>query len=182
MIQLRRSQTDLTLNDTAMLGKGIISRFLTPQTRPFSEPTLQSDEKVKFYSGLPNFKVLKAVFDHVAKATSNFNDCNCKLTKFQEFMVVMLKLRLNCQLNDLGYRFDVSQATISRIMMNWIKAMCTRLNRLIFWPHRDSLQKTMPSCFRASIGNRDTVKLDCFEVFIERPSNLQDRTYTWSSY
>ncbi len=97
-------------------------------------------------------------------------------------MVVMLKLRLNCQLNDLAYIFDVSQPTISRIMMKWLKAMSIRLDRLIVWPHRDSLQKTMPNCFRVSFGNRVAVIMDCFEVFIERPSNLQSRTYTWSSY
>lgn len=166
-----------------MHGNGFITR-LTLRTPPFSESTLQNDDRVKFYSGVPNFKVLKAVFDHVAKAKSiaDGNECHCKLTKFQEFMVVMLKLRLNSQLNDLAYRFDVSQATISRIMMKWLKAMSIRLDRLIVWPHRDSLQKTMPNCFRTSFGNRVAVILDCFEVFIERPSNLQARTYTWSSY
>ncbi len=56
---------------------------------------------------------------------------------------------------------------LSRIMMKWLKAMSIRLDRLIVWRHRDSLQKTMPNCFRVSIGNRVTVILDCFEVFIE---------------
>ncbi len=63
------SQTDFTLNDTAMHENGSITKYLTLQTPPFSESTLQSDDRVKFYSGLPNFKILKTVFDHVAKAT-----------------------------------------------------------------------------------------------------------------
>ena len=40
------SQTDLTLDDIFTLEKGIVSIFFPPQTPPFSEPTLQSNEKV----------------------------------------------------------------------------------------------------------------------------------------
>jgi len=35
----------------------------------------------------------------------------CKHSRFQEFMVVMLKLRLNPPLVDLSYRFNVSTST-----------------------------------------------------------------------
>ncbi len=40
----------------------------------------------------------------------------------------------------------------------------------------------MPECFREMCGFRVSVVLDCFEVFIERPSNLLARACTWSSY
>ena len=40
----------------------------------------------------------------------------------------------------------------------------------------------MPECFRASFGNKVVVIIDCFEVFIERPSNLLARASTWSQY
>jgi len=48
-----------------------------------------SDEYTLFHTGLPNFKLLKAVFDHVAKGLSS--DGASKLSQFQEFMCVMLK-------------------------------------------------------------------------------------------
>ena len=40
----------------------------------------------------------------------------------------------------------------------------------------------MPQCFKYSFGNKTTVIIDCFEVFINRPSNLLARAQTWSSY
>ena len=43
--------------------------------------------------------------------------------------------------------------------------MDERLSRLIFWPDRDSLQKTMPQCFQESFGKRVAVIIDCFEIF-----------------
>jgi len=60
--------------------------------------------------------------------------------------------------------------------------MDIRLQDLIIWPDRDSLQKTMPECFQQSFGKKVAVIIDCFEVFIERPSNLRARASTWSNY
>ena len=40
----------------------------------------------------------------------------------------------------------------------------------------------MPQCFRSSFGEKVTVILDCFEVFIDGPSSLLPRASTWSNY
>ena len=50
--------------------------------------------------------------------------------------------------------------------------MDMRLKPLIMWPEREIVRKTMPECFRAEFGEKVVVVIDCFEVFIERPSNL----------
>jgi len=60
--------------------------------------------------------------------------------------------------------------------------MDSTLGKLIIWPDRETLRKTMPECFRASFGTKVALIIDCFEVFIERPSNLLARASTWSSY
>ena len=60
--------------------------------------------------------------------------------------------------------------------------MDVRLAPLIFWPERDQLWKTMPVCFQYSFGKKVTVIIDCFEVFIEKPSNLLARAQTFSNY
>ena len=143
-----------------------------------SENALQKDELVQFYTGLPNLKVLKAVFTLIVPVISA--DFNSKLGQFQEFIIVLMKLRLNCQVQDLAYRSGVAVSTVSRIFLKWITAMYHRLKPLILWPDRDALTKTMPTCFLDSFGKRVAVILDCFEVFLERPSNLYARTCTWN--
>ena len=40
----------------------------------------------------------------------------------------------------------------------------------------------MPQCFLCSFGKRTTVIIDCFEIFIDRPSNLLGRAQTFSNY
>ncbi len=64
----------------------------------FSEELLQSDSYVKFYTGLPSFQVLKALFDFVAPPVQFLNKNPTKLTNFQEFMIVIAKLRLDSPL------------------------------------------------------------------------------------
>ena len=60
--------------------------------------------------------------------------------------------------------------------------MDVRLKPLVMWPERENLRKIMPECFRAEFGENVVVVIDCFEVFIERPSNLLARASTWSAY
>ena len=49
------------------------------------------------------------------------------------------------------------------------------------WPEGEDLWRTMSECFNYSFGNKTTEVLHCFEVFINRPSNLLARAQTWSS-
>ena len=93
-----------------------------------------------------------------------------------------MKLRLNAPLQDLAYSFVVSVSTISRIFSHWIVLMDKRLFPFVYWPDRDQLWRTMPQCFQYAFGKKITVVIDCFEVFIERPSNLLARAQTFSSY
>lgn len=57
-----------------------------------------------------------------------------------------------------------------------------QLSRAVSWPEREELRKTMPMSFRATFGVNVAVILDCFEVFIDRPSSLLPRGSTWSHY
>ncbi|XP_065894965.1 uncharacterized protein [Dysidea avara] len=146
----------------------------------FNEECLVDDDFAKTHTGLPNAKTVKAVFEHVLKTLPS--DGVTKLSPFQEFMCVLLKLRMNSSVEYLAYRFGVSPSTVSRIFLKWLKQMDLRLSNLILWPDREALRKTMPACFQASFGKKVAIIIDCFEIFIDRPSNLQARASTWSNY
>ena len=147
----------------------------------FCEERFMNDSYTQHYTGLPNFEVVKIVFEHVSK-TLPPSERSTKLSSFDEFICAMVKLRTNRANEDLSYCFGVSPATISRILLKWFKQMDLRLQNLIFWPDRDALWKTTPECFRSSFGTKVAVIIDCFEIFIERPSNLKARAITWSNY
>ena len=83
---------------------------------------------------------------------------------------------------DLAYRFNVSVSTVSRTFQAWMIVMDCWLQPFIKWPEREALWHTMPQCFQQSFGKKVTVIIDCFEIFIDRPSNLLARAQTFSSY
>lgn len=148
----------------------------------FSEQFLKNDDAVKFYTGLPSFEVLKTIFDFVAPPIKILNKNPQKLTNFQEFMIVLVKLRLDSPLQDFAYKFGVSLSTISRILLKWLTILDIKLKPFIKWPDREVLWLSTPACYLASFGKKIVVIIDCFEIFIERPSNLEGRASTWSSY
>lgn len=111
-------------------------------SKPFDQSYFRDDNtKVSFYTGLPTCKVPEATSIHV----SPFVKCQTQSpTLFQEMIMVLMKLRLNVPHQDLGYRFGVSQSTVSRTFAHWLFIMDVRLSPLIRWPEREELWRTMP--------------------------------------
>ena len=56
--------------------------------------------------------------------------------------------------------------------------MYERVKLLLIWPGREAIAKTVPMVFRKKF-KRCVVILDCFEIFIERPTVLKARAQTW---
>lgn len=151
------------------------------ERKSVTEEAFQNNEELtKYYTGLPNFSMLHMVFKLVKQLVRH--SPNNVLTQFQEFIVTLIRLRLNTPLRDLAYRFEVSEATISRSITKWVDGLYLGLDRVIRWPTRKQLKRTMPMCFRAAFGTDVAVVIDCFEVFIERPTSHVARSLTWSQY
>ena len=155
--------------------------FRTSASRPPFDETYfaNDDEKVRFYTRLPAYDVLKTVYQNVSPFVIRKSPT---LSKFQECVLTLMKLKLNMPMQDLAYRFGISLPTVSRIFLAWMVVLDVRLAPLIKWPDREDLWRTMPQCFQFSFGNKTTVIIDCFEVFIARPSNLMARAQTYSNY
>ena len=132
---------------------------------------------MRFYTGLTGFDMLKVAFGFVSPFITRRSKT---LTLFQEFVMVLMKLRLNVPLQDLAFRFGVSLSTVSVAFSAWMIVMDIRLSPLVRWPEREELWHTMFMCFQYAFGRKTTIIIDCFEVFIERPSNFLARSQTFS--
>ena len=73
------------------------SRYQAPNMDFFD-----TDDKVRFYTGLPSMEVREVVFEHVSSHVTRQTQ---SLNRFQEFIILLMKLRLNAPLQDLAYRF-----------------------------------------------------------------------------
>ena len=146
--------------------------------QPFTEDYFkESDDKTRFYTGLPDFHLLTRAFEFVSPYVTRRTK-----TLAQELVMVLIKLRLNVPNLDLAYRFEVSLSTVSRVFKAWMEVLDVRLSPLISWPEREELWRTMPRCFQYSFGKATTIIIDCFEIFIDCPSNLLARAQTYFHY
>nr|XP_050038028.2 uncharacterized protein LOC126534846 [Dermacentor andersoni] len=145
------------------------------------EASLRDDNgKVIFYTGVSNFSLFMTIFNRIEVVVNHTPQYS--LPKFQEFVLFFMKLKWNFPLQDLAYRFGVSQSTASRILEKWLHAAFWRLKSQIVWPSRKAIQQTMPQAFVDSFRAKVAVVLDCFEIKTERPSSLQPRSETLSQY
>ena len=135
------------------------------------------DEKVLYYTGLTTWELLEKLFVYVKPHLKQ----QSSLSPFQQLLVTLMRLRLNLYGQDLGYRFKVHESTISRMFDHTICILYNKLKPLIIWPTRDVLLKTMPMVFRKHCP-RCVVILDCFKIFLDRPSDLLARAQTYSHY
>ena len=53
---------------------------------------------------------------------------------------------------------------------------------IAIWPERSEIIASMPMCFWAKFDTKITTIIDCFELYIERPTNLTGTSLTWSYY
>lgn len=181
-------QTEMSMEDIQLLEQQCISlnerlyaARIEKEELEISENSLRSCErKVTFYTGMANFTVLLAVFQLLESTVSH--GINNSLSKFQEFILFMMKIKVNLHNTDLAFRFNISEATVSRIFDKWLHGAYCRLKSQITWPGREALQRTMPQTFFDSFESNVSVIIDCFEIKIERPSSLVSRSETWSTY
>lgn len=164
-------------NDNVMNKKSI--KIQTVQNNLFPSQTWfkEDDERVRFYTGLPTMAVLIAVLDLIRPGLPERKS----LDKFQQLLLTLMRLRLNLCVQDLSYRFGIHSSTVTRVFQSCIDTMFIAMKFLVRWPTREELRLTLPTTFKNKFSSCAVI-LDCFEIFIERPSCLLARAQTWSSY
>ena len=135
------------------------------------------DEKVLYYTGLSTWELLQKLFIYVKPYLKQHSS----LSPFQQLLITLMRLRLNLCGQDLGYRFKVHASTICRTFEFVIDLLYAKLKPLIIWPTTDALHKTMPMVFRKHYP-RCVVIIDCFEIFVDRPTDLLARAQTYLQY
>ena len=161
------------------------SNFTTQISQPSMvfEDIENDDSKVNFYTGIPDTKTFQALFEELQpgmeKETDNGRPRSMRL--IDEFLLVLMRLRLGLLLEDLSDRFNISTSTCSAIFNRWIDYLDTELEFLIMWPSRQIIDNTMPKSFRDKYPNCRVV-IDCTEIRTETPSSLQLRSLLYSNY
>lgn len=157
------------------------------------------DSKVTFYTGFPSFSTLNAFFIFLGPAVHNLKYSKTQeqidtvsgiekkrlrpraLPPIEELFMTLIRLRLGLLEQDLAYRFNMSQSTVSRIVCTWINFQYLKLKELPLWPPREIIRSNMPAQFKSAYPNTRVV-LDATEVYIEQPHLPELQQMTFSNY
>lgn len=107
------TQTDLTadcidhlVTENAALRKALQYTVGRVNLLQMTEDSLASDDRrIKFYTGLRTYAILLALFNFLERGISH--GPRNSLSKFQEFMLTLVRLRLGVPIQDLAFRFGV---------------------------------------------------------------------------
>lgn len=135
-----------------------------------------SDIKSKYYTGLS-----WAIFEHIFSFLSPHVAPALSLSLEDEFLFVLMRLRLGLQMEDLAARFNLSLTTASRNFQKWLDVMYNRLKFVIKWPSREVIKSNMPPAFKQLYPDCICI-IDCSEIFIDIPTNFKARSATYSNY
>ena len=157
------------------------------------------EDKFHFYTGLPDYQTLKILHNSFGTATGKliYHDSKtnadkiteegkrsgpkCSLSSEQELFLVLARLRCGLLEVDIAQRVGISSSHVSRIFISWIDFLHSRLRALPIWPTRDTVDKTMPKCFKETYPSTRVI-IDATEISIEMPSSLRTQSESYSSY
>ena len=104
-----------------------------------------------------------------------------KFSLEQEYLLVLMRLRLGLLIKDLAFRYQVSSTHVSQIWITWVKLMLKELRYLIIWPSKGEVFATLPEAFK-KLYPKVFVIIYCTEVYLETPSSLEVQANLWSYY
>ena len=142
---------------------------------------IRKDDKLcLFYTGLNNFKLFHGIFLSLKSAFRD--DPRFAVPLDEQFLITLMKLRLNLSRKDLAYRFKISTSTVTSYIEKFINAMYIRLPEVLLrWPDKEAVMKTMPLSFRKEYPNVRGI-LDGTELKSETPGNNIDAVSCYSTY
>ncbi|XP_052260795.1 uncharacterized protein LOC127864943 [Dreissena polymorpha] len=144
--------------------------------KKFTHTNLKNNE-IKTLTGLPSCAVFMWILTLVSLGFKKIGNLN----NGDQLLLVLMKLKLNLTNADLAIRFNICPTQVSKFFSNCVPIISTKLKFLIRWPGKGTILKNMPKSFQLKY-KKCRVIIDCSEIFIQRPSNLDTRAKTYSNY
>ena len=151
--------------------------------------TIYNDkDKCKYFTGLdPEQFIILFNFLEPAKESLQYWGTSCKSKIFnfsleEQLFITLLRLRRGFNLSTLAYFYNVSEATIRRIVTIWIMFMFHHFkdHRHLIFPDRDVLKNFAPHVFRKFKNIRCSI--DYTEFFCEMPQDYGQQGNNYSNY
>ncbi|XP_025019037.1 LOW QUALITY PROTEIN: uncharacterized protein LOC103058275 [Python bivittatus] len=121
---------------------------------------------LRFYTGFDGYTRFKAFLDFLQEGESLENSPPSALSPENQLFLVLVRLRLGLLLQDLAFRFHISESTASRYWLSWTELMEQRLRQVPVACSKRYIDAFKP---QHQLQHHDVVlvALDCAELFFE---------------
>ncbi|XP_062568176.1 uncharacterized protein LOC134230395 isoform X1 [Saccostrea cucullata] len=198
-------QTDIGMEEMEEL-MALKKKFENPDAlmrNLFIEKVTATDRSVKQYTGIPSKSMLHGMYEVLDEASPNIKYWSGqssaeetpyqqnadrrktgptrKLSKYEEFIMTLIRLRLAIFTFFLADIFGVSNTRVSQIFTTWVNFMYHILTPLLVWPSTPVIKKFLPKSFKLTFPNTVCI-IDCTEFFIQKPRSPSAQSRTYSTY
>ncbi|XP_021347934.1 uncharacterized protein LOC110446917 [Mizuhopecten yessoensis] len=148
----------------------------------FSVDFFRSNAKMmNYYTGFVDFAQFMLFYQCLGPCVNELCHQGSLLDPRDQLFMVLMKLRQAKEDVELSLFFKVSESTVSRIVVTWINFLYFQLKELDIWPSKEIIKEYMPSDFHRKFPNTRVI-LDATELPIQKPSDVNAQSATWSSY
>ena len=148
------------------------------------EDICYDDDKVQFFTGIPNGKAFEDIFYELTKDEDSVSQQignRQNLRHIDEFLMVLMRLRLGLLIEDLSERFKICRSTCSEVFTKWIFFLYINLKSVVTMPPRSTIQDLMPHDLKETFPNCRII-VDCTELKTNTASSLKTQSLTYSHY
>lgn len=135
------------------------------------EAIADNSELILLYTGRPNALIFRSLFELVKDIKINyyFKWNVDKVSRYDQLLLTLMKLRQNYPHLDLAHRFGISQAAVYNIVITWVHILHDILFKklMAMIPSRKKNRTCLPNCCSTFTNCR--IILDCPEDFTAVP-------------
>lgn len=128
------------------------------------------NNNLKAYTGVP--QEWNMMLERIS-VISDINITNIKLS--------LMKIRCQDTFERLSEQFGMSVSNASIIFNKTVPVLAHLLKKLVYVPESSNIKKILPIPFRTSYNHVIAI-IDAFEIQIEKPSDPEYQSLTWSEY
>ncbi|KAG8171587.1 hypothetical protein JTE90_001065 [Oedothorax gibbosus] len=141
---------------------------------------LNSKKLLEFYTGIQNRDAFNVLLDLCQEEWQPSVETH--LEPASQLLLVLMRLRLGLLFKDLAHRFKICYSTASLIFSDWMNILYAVGQTFVMWCTKKSIRRNLHAAFQNPTFKKVRGLIDCTEVFIERPTSLNARAQTYSSY
>jgi hypothetical protein len=111
------------------------------------EKLLNKSKTINYYTGFSDYEHFHFFFQCPGPAALDLKNQSTIIPPMDQLFLTLVKLRQAKEDYELSLLFEISETTVSKIVIMWINFLYFQLKDLDSWPSRDIIDKNMPEDF-----------------------------------